>query len=351
MLRPRFAALIAGLGLLGILAASPLVAQAVNPYRTEPLALRTDSNWTQLRIVRTNGQQVTIARGDIARVEYLYPAPVGPGPTPQPGAGLPGRYSWVSGQTLVINADGTCQVFQGGQQINSCTWISLRDGQYRLTHRNGGYIDTITLSPDGNTITGRNNSGFELRGQRIGGAPPPPAAANLPGRYNWVSGQILVISGDGTCQVFQGGQQINSCTWVSLGGEQYRLTHRNGGFVDTIGLSRDGNTITGRNNYGNDLRGQRIGSAGSAPPPPVASLPGRYNWVAGQVLVIAPNGTCQVFQNGQQINSCSWVSLGDDRYRLTHRDGGWVDTITLSADGQVISGVNNRGNPLRGTRQ
>lgn len=261
MLRPRFAALIAGLGLLGILAASPLVAQAVNPFRAEPVALRTDSNWTQLRIIRTNGQQITVTRGDIARVEYLYPAPVGPGQTAQPGAGLPGRYSWVSGQTLVIN-------------------------------------------------------------------------------------------GDGTCQVFLNGQQINSCTWISLGGEQYRLSHRNGGFVDTIGLSRDGNTITGRNNYGNDLRGQRIGSAGSnPPPPPVASLPGRYNWVAGQVLVIAPNGTCQVFQNGQQINSCSWVSLGDDRYRLTHREGGWVDTITLSADGQVISGVNNRGNPLRGTRQ
>lgn len=254
MLTTRLATLLAGAGVVGLLAVSPLVAQGIAPFTAEPVALRSDGTWSQLRITRRDGSQVTVSRDDIARVEYLTPARAATG-------GLPGTYSWVGGQTLVIQPDGTCQVFLGGRQINSCAWISLGDGRYRFTHRDGGWVDTVTLSPDGNVITGRNNVGSDLRGQRIGVQPQP---------------------------------------------------------VD---------------------------------PPPAPGLPGRYNWVSGQVLVIQPNGTCQVFLNGQQINSCAWVSLGGDRYRLTHRDGGWVDTITLSADGKVISGVNNAGNPLRGVRQ
>ena len=58
-----------------------------------------------------------------------------------------------------------------------------------------------------------------------------------------------------------------------------------------------------------------------------------------------------MFLNGAQINSCTWVGLGDGRYRLTHRSGGYVDTITLSADGRTITGVNNQGYALSGSRQ
>jgi len=68
-------------------------------------------------------------------------------------------------------------------------------------------------------------------------------------------------------------------------------------------------------------------------------------------LVIATDGSFEVFLGQEKINIGQWVSLDGARYRLTHRDGGWVDTITLSADGRSIDGVNNRGGALHGTRQ
>jgi hypothetical protein len=37
----------------------------------------------------------------------------------------------------------------------------------------GGYIDTVELSPDGKTLTGRNNQGNELRGTRRVTSPRP----------------------------------------------------------------------------------------------------------------------------------------------------------------------------------
>jgi hypothetical protein len=73
--------------------------------------------------------------------------------------------------------------------------------------------------------------------------------------------------------------------------------------------------------------------------------------VAGQTLVISPNGTFEVFNGLAKINEGRWVSLGGAQFRLTHHNGGWVDTITLSSDGKLISGVNNHGNPVRGTRR
>jgi hypothetical protein len=275
-------ALIAIAGLAAFLAAPPLLAQVGQAARGELLVLKPDAGWTQLRVVLKDGRVTDYSRNDIARVEYRYPgspAPRATGPysvgrtTPPATPSWPssrgasssaspspvGTWAWVSGQQLVIKADGTCQVYLNGAQINACTWVRLSDGRYRLTHRNGGWVDTISVSADGGTLTGANNLGYALRGTRTGAAPAPQASpqAALAGRWNWVSGQTLVIAGDGSFKVYLGSQQINDGQWVSLGGNSFRLTHRSGGWIDTITLSADGRTISGVNNRGNPLQGSR----------------------------------------------------------------------------------------------
>jgi hypothetical protein len=248
---------------------------------------------------------------------------------------LTGTWNWVEGQTLVVAAGGTCEVYQGASKINDCRWESLGARQYRLTHRSGGYVDTVTLSSDGNSLSGTNNQGFNLRGSR-------KMVVDLTGTWNWVEGQTLVVLASGTCEVFQGGNKINDCRWESLGGGRYRLTHRSGGYVDNVTLSADGTALSGTNNQGFNLRGSRRN---------VADLAGTWNWVEGQTLVVAAGGTCEVFQGGNKINDCRWESLGARQYRLTHRSGGYVDTVTLSADANSLSGTNNQGFNLRGTRR
>jgi hypothetical protein len=245
---------VVGMGACALLAASSLLAAAQDGTRADAVALRTDGSWTGLRVTLKNGREATFTRGDIARVDYLYPAatpgPVSTGPSPV------GVWAWVSGQMLVIQGDGTCQVYLSGQQINACAWVSLGGGRYRLTHRNGGYVDNVTLSANGNALDGVNNTGFTLHGTRTATTSPAPPPSPV-GRWNWVSGQVLVIQGDGTCQVYLSGQQINACAWVSLGGGRYRLTHRDGGYVDNVTLSANGSALDGVNNTGFTLHGAR----------------------------------------------------------------------------------------------
>ena len=81
-------------------------------------------------------------------------------------AALAGTWNWVSGQVLVVHSDGTFEVYKDGGRINDGHWVNLQGWQYRLNHRNGGYIDTVTLSADGNALDGTNNLGYQLHGSR-----------------------------------------------------------------------------------------------------------------------------------------------------------------------------------------
>jgi hypothetical protein len=218
-----------------------------------------------------------------------------------------------------------------------------------------------TFLDNGKVIAGvwRDNSGFgasvgEMRSGSPAQMPPVPPASGMAitGTWNWVSGQTLRINADGTLQVYQGSSKINEGRWVNLGGRQYRLTHTSGGYVDTVTLSTDGNSLDGTNNSGYQLHGTRQG--GTAPgstSAPTLTLAGTWNWVAGQTLKVAVNNTFEVWQGAGKINDGRWESLGGQRYRLTHRSGGWIDTVTLSSDGMSLDGVNNTGSRVQGTRR
>jgi len=176
------------------------------------------------------------------------------------GAAIVGNWNWVGGQTLQIYSDGSLRVYHGGSQINQGRWVNLSGRQYRLTHNSGGYIDTVTLSPDGNILDGKNNSGTQLHGTRQARAavnPPAAIAPSIAGTWTWVSGQTLIVAANNTFEVFYGSGKINEGRWESLGGQRYRLTHRNGGWVDTITLSGDGRALEGTNNRGSRVQGSR----------------------------------------------------------------------------------------------
>jgi hypothetical protein len=270
---------------------------------------------------------------------------------------LEGKWNWVGGQTLVIHRERTFEVYLNGGKINEGHWESLGGSQYRLFHRNGGYVDTVTLSADGNELNGTNNENRSLHGTRAGGGEghehggrPRP---ELAGTWNWVSGQTLNLHPDGTFDVYLNGGKINEGHWEDLGGNQYRFVHRNGGYVDTVTLSADGDELNGTNNQNYRLHGTRA-SAGEGHEHggrPHRELAGTWNWVGGQTLELHPDGTFDVYLNGDKINEGHWESLGGNRYRFVHRNGGYVDTVTLSDDGNSLDGTNNENHSLHGSRR
>ncbi|MCX6567388.1 MAG: hypothetical protein NTW38_13385, partial [Candidatus Aminicenantes bacterium] len=84
---------------------------------------------------------------------------------------LAGTWNWVSGQTLIIHADGTFDVYNGDSKINEGQWTILDAArrQVRFTHRSGGWVDTVILSSDGNALDGTNNTGYVLHGTKRAG--------------------------------------------------------------------------------------------------------------------------------------------------------------------------------------
>jgi len=96
-------------------------------------------------------------------------------------------------------------------------------------------------------------------------------------------------------------------------------------------------------------------SSGSSKSPFAGSrgLSGTYDWIAGQVLVLHPNGTMQALVNDQPINSGRWTVLDRAvrKYQLTWDGGGFVDIITADEDFNTLRGDNNNGTPLIGKRK
>ncbi len=83
------------------------------------------------------------------------------------------------------------------------------------------------------------------------------------------------------------------------------------------------------------------------------SVAGTWSWVGGQVLVVLPDHTQKVWWDGNQVNQGTWTMLNSSTrlYQFKYDNGGWVDTVTLSADGNTLEGSNQQGTPLKGTRR
>ncbi len=267
-----------------------------------------------------------------------------------------GTWTWVSGQRLMVGVDGRFQVLKDGVEINRGTWDCADAGARRFVfiHDSGGWVDTVTLSPDRNGLTGRNQRGSDLAGIREGSRPGGTFdPSRIAGSWTWILGQTLKIGADRRLTVWKDGLQISAATWecIDPAARRFLFRHTTGGWVDTVTLSDDGNTLTGSNQANTLLRGERQGERGfgTFSPPVIA---GEWFWVEDQRLVVTGDGRFQVFKGGQRINSGTWTCTdqGLRKYVLRHVSGGWVDTVTLSPDYQSLNGTNNRGNPLKGTR-
>ena len=93
----------------------------------------------------------------------------------------------------------------------------------------------------------------------------------------------------------------------------------------------------------------RSGTGSPEDPGLADRIVGKWAWVSGQTLVAHPDGSLEVFAGGRRINTGRWTREGGG-YVFRHREGGWVDTVRLSADGSSLSGTNNTGASLSGKR-
>lgn len=194
--------------------------------------------------VRDRGQQ--LASTQTLTVEFI-PKSAPPITGPQTST-LEGTWELPGSNMMEVFADGTGHDSRG----NSMTWTLLdaARGIYEL-HWSHGYTDTVTLAPDGQTLSGVNNTGFHWNAVRRGSPPetgPQPGSSTLAGSWDWGPGSGFVdILEDGTGHDSLG----NSLTWTLLDEETrtYKLKWSHG-FVDVAIVSADGTSIGITSNTG-----------------------------------------------------------------------------------------------------
>jgi hypothetical protein len=166
--------------------------------------------------------------------------------------------------TVTATANGRYHAQESGLGQASGPGYFTNTGTFKIDYvtRDGairGYYE-MRFNPDGRTATGtvRELNGPQRTGTsnwtRIAGASTEPW---LPGSFDWVAGQFLVVHPQHSVTVYLNGSKINEGRWEYLGRNQFRFTMDSGGFIDTVELSTDGKSLTGRNNMGNELRGTR----------------------------------------------------------------------------------------------
>jgi len=156
-----------------------------------------------------------------------------------------GCWHWFTNAPVVINANG---LMTGGPFTAQWRLVDPARRVYTFTWPEA--VDSSTLSPDGSSLSGGNQYGFNMSATRIG------VGLGLPGMWRWYNGVVVAIQPDGS---FLAG----NIRWHWRGsGTSYTLTWPKP--VDTVTLSADHSRVDGSNQYGVHISGTKTGNCGGA---------------------------------------------------------------------------------------
>jgi len=175
----------------------------------------------------------------------------------------PGQWLWDTRRfTANIYSDGTIVANDGGRRITA-TWTCNDRNNGRITvHWSTGFVDTLTLSSDGNTLTGGNQTGAQFNVIKSGRpSSPPDLCAEIPGNWLWDSRFSATIYANGVISANEGGTRF-SANWTCNSSLSGRITvNWSTGFIDSLTLTRRESQrppltavrLEGRNNSGNNV--------------------------------------------------------------------------------------------------
>jgi len=84
---------------------------------------------------------------------------------------LVGQWAWFIGGEVTVNPDGTFTQQSGNAGTWECT--DAAQGKFTLRWRDGGFVNSVVLSPDGQGLTSTDQSQWYVTAQRSGPGPKP----------------------------------------------------------------------------------------------------------------------------------------------------------------------------------
>lgn len=152
------------------------------------------------------------------------------------------------------------------------------------------------------------------------------------GCYHWFNNGIVAIDSDGTVI---GGPFTGHWRDVNMQKRSYRITWPPA--IATVTIAANQQSLSGQNQYAYPISGVRTSGA--------SGLAGSWNIGNNVSLLVFPNGT---FVAAQFKGTWKAVNAAQGTYALTWPSP--VDSLTLSADYQTLSGANQYGVAISGTR-
>jgi hypothetical protein len=158
----------------------------------------------------------------------------------------------------------------------------------------------------------------------------PSGADPILGCWHWMNNATVVIHNDGSMtagpftahwRLADAGRRVYTFSWPEA--------------IDSVALSPDGGSLLGGNQYGVAMTATRVS--------PGQGLAGAWRWYNGVIVNIEPNGTFSAVTTRGR-----WQSSGGSSYRLVWP--GPVDTVTMSGDHRQVSGANQYGFAISGTK-
>jgi TIR domain len=193
------------------------------------------------------------------------------------------------------------------------------------------------VAPTGSTDPAGSNP-YSGSGRKSKYATPPvsPAARTdgdpIVGCYQWFNNAPVVIRADGS---MTGGPF--AARWRLMDGDQRKYTFTWPEATDTVSISPDQRSLKGTNQYGYASSATRAAGAGG--------LIGIWNWSSGVPLTVYPDGT---FSAATFRGKWQAIDVSRGIYTLTWPNP--VDSVTLSADGTLVSGTNQYGVSISGVK-
>lgn len=175
----------------------------------------------------------------------------------------PGQWLWDARRfTANIYSDGTIRANDGGREITATWTCDDRDSGQITVRWSSGFVDTLTLSSDKNTLIGGNQTGARfnvIRAERP--SSPPDLCGEIPGNWLWDSRFSATIYSSGAISANERGRRF-SATWTCNNSLSGRITvNWSTGFIDSLTLTQRESQrhpltvarLTGRNNTGSSV--------------------------------------------------------------------------------------------------
>ncbi len=172
-------------------------------------------------------------------------------PAPNPSAGpdpIVGCYIWFNNAPVVIRADHT---MTGGPFTATWQVMNAAKRAYMFTWPQP-VVDTVTVNPDQQALSGSNQYGFPIVGTRTSGS------SGLVGTWNWYFGEMAV-------SVTANGRYSQTISAGTFSGTWQQEPWKAGTYLmtaselprDSVTLSADGTHISGADQYGLAITGVR----------------------------------------------------------------------------------------------